>query len=198
VEFLVYSRDAPGAEVLRGDAGLLEEHWSYTDGFADAMIARGQTLASDGETATGSLHVLGLPSVAAATEFVEQEPNNRAGVYAEHGLWVFENLLGRTMWDFTGDAREPRFLVIAHTGHDQTRPPPPRRVPLVALGAELRERLIVFGTLSEPASGDAVGVALALQAPDRDTAVTLLREGGSRLDAFPRIEVHDWEFGGRR
>src|SRR6266496_4841240 len=146
------------------------------DGFADAMIARGPTLASDRETATGSLHVLGLPSVAAATEFVEQEPNNRAGVYAEHGIWVFENLLGRTMWDFTGDAREPRFLVIAHAGHDQSTPVSPRRpVPLVALGAELRERLIVYGTLSEPASGEAVGVALALQAPDRDTAVMLLR-----------------------
>jgi hypothetical protein len=79
VDFLVYSRDAPGAEVLRDDAGLLEEHWSYMDGFADAMIARGPTLASDGETPTGSLHVLGLPSVAAATEFVEPEPNNRAG-----------------------------------------------------------------------------------------------------------------------
>ena len=136
--------------------------------------------------------------MAAATEFVEQEPNNRAGVYAEHGLWVFENLLGRTMWDFAGDAREPRFLVIAHTGHDQTGPLPPRRVPLVALGAELRERLIVFGALGEPGSGDGVGVAIALQAPDRDTAVALLREGGAGLDVFPSIEVRDWEFGGRR
>jgi uncharacterized protein YciI len=198
VDFLVYSRDAPGAEVLRDDAGLLEEHWSYMDGFADAMIARGPTLAPDRETATGSLHVLALPSVAAATEFVEQEPDNRAGVYAEHGLRVFENLLGRTMWDFALDAREPRFLVIAHTSHDQTRALPPRRVPLVALGAELRERLIVYGTLSEPPSGEAVGVALALQAPDRNTAVALLRDGGSGLDAFPSIEVHDWEFGGRR
>jgi len=198
VDFLVYSRDAPGAEVLRGDAGLLEEHWSYMDGFTDTMIARGPTLASDGEMATGSLHVLGLPSVGAATEFVEQEPNNRAGVYAEHSLWVFENLLGHTMWEFAGDAREPRFLVIAHTGHDQTGPVPQRRVPLAAVGAALRERLIVFGTLSEPGSGDAVGVALALHAPDRDTAMALLRESGSRLDVFPSIEVHDWEFGGRR
>jgi uncharacterized protein YciI len=198
VDFFVYSRDAPGAEVLRDDAGLLEEHWSYMDGFGDAMIARGPTLASDRETATGSLHVLGLPSVAAATEFVEQEPNNRAGVYAEHALWLFENLLGRTMWDFTGDAREPRFLVIAHAGHDQSTPVSPRPAPLVALGAELRERLIVYGTLTEPSSREAVGVALALQAPDRDTAVALLRDGRSGLDAFPGIEVHDWEFGGRR
>jgi hypothetical protein len=102
------------------------------------------------------------------------------------------------MWDFAGDAREPRFLVIAHAGHDQTGPLPPRRMPLVALGAELRERLIVFGTMSEPGGGDAVGVAIALQAPDRDTAVALLREGGAGLDAFASIEVHDWEFGGRR
>ena len=69
---------------------------------------------------------------------------------------------------------------------------------LMALGAELRERLIVYGTLSEPPSGEAVGVALALQAPDMNTAVALLRDGGSGLDAFPSIEVHDWEFGGRR
>jgi uncharacterized protein YciI len=140
MDFFVYSRDAPGAEALRNDAGLLEEHWSYMDGFADAMIARGPTLASDRETATGSLHVLGLPSVAAATEFVEQEPNNRAGVYAEHGLWVFENVLGRTMWDFTADAREPRFLVIAHAGHDQSTPVSQRPAPLVAVGAELRKQ----------------------------------------------------------
>jgi uncharacterized protein YciI len=198
MDFFIYSRDAPGTKALRDDAELLEEHWSYMNGFADAMIARGPTLASDRETATGSLHVLGLPSVAAATEFVEQEPNNRAGVYAEHGLWVFENVLGRTMWDFTVDAREPRFLVIAHAGHDQGTPVSPTAVPLVALGAELRERLIVYGTLSEPGSREAVGVALALQAPDRETAVALLREGASGFDVFPSIEVHDWEFGGRR
>ena len=68
----------------------------------------------------------------------------------------------------------------------------------MALGAELRERLIVYGTLSEPARSEAVGIALALQARDRDTAVALLREGGAGLDAFPGIDLHDWEFGGRR
>jgi uncharacterized protein YciI len=84
MDFFVYSRDAPGAEALRDDDDLLERHWSYMDGFADSMIARGPTLASDRQTATGSLYVLGLPTLAAATEFVECEPNNRAGVHAEH------------------------------------------------------------------------------------------------------------------
>jgi len=186
MDFFVYSRDAPGTDALRADDKLLEAHWSYMDGFAETMIARGPTLAPDRETATGSLHVLGLPSVAAATEFVEREPNNRAGVYAEHRIWVFENLLGRTMWEFTRAADEPRFLVIAL---------PVRPVPVERCAAELRERLILYGTLAEPDSADVIGVALALQAPSREAVVPLLESG---LDAFPGMEVHHWEFGGRR
>jgi uncharacterized protein len=199
MDFFVYSRDAPGTEALRDNDDLLEKHWSYMDGFADTMIARGPTLAPDRETPTGSLHVLGLPSVAAATEFVEREPNNRAGIYAEHRIWVFENLLGRTMWEFTTrEGDEPRFLIIAHRGHDQSTPVSARPVPPVALGVELRERLIVYGTVAEPESGEMIGVAVALQAPGRDAVESLLRDGARGLDAFPSIELHDWEFGGRR
>ena len=51
------------------------------DGFAASMIARGPTLDTEREAATGSLHVLGLPSVDAVHEFVEREPNNRAGLF---------------------------------------------------------------------------------------------------------------------
>jgi uncharacterized protein len=195
--FLVYSRDAPGTEALRADDELLEEHWSYMDGFADAMIARGPTLAPDRQMPTGSLHVLDLPSLAAATEFVEHEPNNRAGVYAEHRIWAFQDLLGRTMWDFTGAADEPRFLVIAHSGHDRSTPGSARPVP-PALRGELSERLIIYGALTEPASGEPTGVALALQAPGRNAVDALLGDGAAGLDAFPTVEVHDWEFGGRR
>ena len=187
MDFFVYSRDAPGTETLRADAALLEEHWSYMDEFSDTMIARGPTLGPDRETPTGSLHVLGLPSVAAAREFVEREPNNRAGVYAEHRIWAFDNLLGRTMWEFTLEPDEPLFLVIAHSA----RPSPP------ALGVELRDRLILYGTLAEPESGEMIGVAAALQAPGKDEAEALVRNGVTGLDAFPSIEVHDWEFGGR-
>src|SRR5262245_20490197 len=167
------------------------------DGFADTMIARGPTLAPDRETATGSLHALGLPSAAAATAFVEREPNNRAGVYGEHRICGFENLLGRTMWEFTGAAGEPLFLVIAVARDDRSTPvasPPP---PSASLGAELRERLIVYGALTEPDGPDAVGIAVALQAPGRDEVVPLLRNA-QLVDGFPGIEVHDWEFGGHR
>jgi uncharacterized protein len=198
MDFFVYSRDAREKQALRDDDGLLEEHWSYMDGFADTMIARGPTLAPDRQTPTGSMHVLGLPSVAAATAFVECEPNNRAGLYEEHRIWTFENLLGRTMWEFTRAPDEPRFLVVALASRDRRTPLAAWPVPSAAIGAELRERLIVYGALSEPDGADVIGVAVALQAPGKNAVVPLLRNRATVLDAFFNVEVHDWELGGRR
>ena len=182
MDFFVYSRDAPGTAALRDDDALLERHWSYMDAFAQSMIARGPTLGPDRETATGSLHVLGLPGVEAVHEFVAREPNQRAGLYAEHSLWRFEDLLGRTMWEFPCAAEgEPKFLIIA-----RGRGP----VPLASLSAELRERLILYGALSALDDAAPVGVALAVQARNRDAVGALLEQGGA--------EIHDWDFGGRR
>lgn len=194
LDFFVYSRDAPGTEALRDDDELLEEHWSYMDRFAASMIARGPTFGPDRETVTGSLHVVGLPSLDALHKFVAREPNNRAGVYAEHSVWGFENLLGRTMWEFPGAADEPRFLIIAHT---QGSPETAAR-DRASLSTELRKRLIVYGALRTLDEAALVGLALAVQARDRQAVDTLLDQGRAGLTAFPTIEIHDWEFGGRR
>ncbi len=133
MDFFVYSRDAPNSSSLRDE--LLEAHWSYMDAFAETMVARGPTLAADRETATGSLHVVGLPTVEAANEFVVREPNHQAGVYAEHSVWRFDNLLGRTMWEYEGAGDEPQSkrgpAHFAHmnltlfTGRGRSLPAPP-------------------------------------------------------------------------
>jgi uncharacterized protein len=198
LDVFVYSRDTPGSEALRDDDALLEEHWSYMDRFAASMIARGPTFGADRETVTGSLHVVGLSSVDAVHHFVAREPNNRAGVYAEHSVWRFENLLGRTMWEFPGAADEPKFLIIARRdGTPETaakgRPAPPE-----SLSTELRERLIVYGALATLDDAAPVGVALAVQARDRRAVDPLLDDGRAGLTVFPLVEIHDWEFGGRR
>jgi uncharacterized protein len=197
-DFFVYSRDAPGTGALRDDDELLEEHWSYMDRFAESMIARGPTFAADRATVTGSLHVVGLPSVDAVREFVAREPNNRAGVYAEHSVWRFENLLGRTMWQFAGAVDEPRFLVVAHSHGGPRTAAEGRAVPPESLSTDLRKRLIVYGllrTLDDPAP---VGVGMAVQARDRKAVETLLAHGRVGLTVYPSTEIHDWEFGGRR
>jgi uncharacterized protein YciI len=191
LDVFVYSRDAAGTAALRDDDELRERHWSYMDGFAESMIARGPTFGEDRETVTGSLHVLRLPSVDAAREFVAGEPNNRAGLYAEHSVWRFHNLLGRTMWEFPGDADEPRFLILALAGRGGVGPPE-------RLSDALRERLILYGALATLDDARPIGVALAVQAPDGAAVTALLDEERPGLDGFPDREILAWEFGGRR
>lgn len=98
MEFLCYHRDRPGSLPLRDE--LLEAHWSYMDQYAKEMIARGPTLADDGDTPTGSVHILDLPDPAAARAFAFDEPGYQTGVYRDVLLRRWRNLLGRTMWDF--------------------------------------------------------------------------------------------------
>jgi uncharacterized protein len=175
VNFFVYSRAASSAPHGEHDSALDERHWSYMDRFAEGMIARGPTFDLTRETWTGSLHILELPSVDAAHEFVEREPYNRAGLFGEHLIRRFDNLLGRTMWDSPKAGDDPLFLVIAHADPAPVTP----------------DRLIVYGTLRALDDGSPAGVALALQAPDRAAVESLL--GGA-----PAWEIHAWEFGGRR
>ena len=89
MEFFCSHRDRPGSVTLREE--LLEEHWSYMDRYATAMIAGGLTLDA------GSLHILDLPDPAAARTFAFDEPNYQAGVYRDLLLRRRRGRLERTM-----------------------------------------------------------------------------------------------------
>jgi uncharacterized protein YciI len=67
MEFFCYHRDRYGSVALRDE--LLEEHWSYMDQYGAEMIARGPTFADDGDTPTGSVHIVDLQGSAAARAF---------------------------------------------------------------------------------------------------------------------------------
>ncbi|MGW2071927.1 YciI family protein [Streptomyces sp. NPDC001953] len=182
MEFFCYHRDRPGSVALRHE--LLEEHWSYMDRFAAQLIARGPTFADDGETPTGSVHIVDLPDPAAARAFAFDEPNHQAGVYRDVLLRRWRNLLGRTMWDFPG----------GRTGGD--------RYLVLGLGsgpaADLdvpsdRDGLVAYGPLLSDDAATWLGTAVLLRAPDPDTARAVLTP-----EHYAGIEVHEWEFGGRR
>jgi hypothetical protein len=179
-EYFFYCRDKPGTGELRMQ--LLEAHWSFMDDYADGMIARGPTLTEDGLGATGSLHIVDLPDAAAAQVFAFEEPNFKAGVYAEVLIRRWRNLLGRTMWEFPGSDDASRFLVIAAETDSETE----RR-----LLAEHEARLIVYGELFSDDGSKLVGSALALEAATRDEVEALLP------DSLGRIEILPWRFGGR-
>ncbi|MGZ5374779.1 MAG: YciI family protein [Aeromicrobium sp.] len=196
MDFLIYSRGTPAAAVADDDPELNERHWVYMDGFADGMTARGPTLGTDRQSWTGSLHVVNLPDPDAAREFVAHEPYNQAGLFEEHRTWRFANILGQTMWHFADAEDEPRFLVLAHPANDVAQELSP--VPLADLPPELRERLILYGELRNLNDDEPAGVSLAVQVPTRDALDALLGDARAGLADSHNVEIHDWEFGGRR
>src|SRR6476659_1906630 len=159
MEFLCYHRDRPASLPLRDELG--EEHWSYMDQYAKEMIARGPTLADDGDTPTGSVHILDLPDPAAARAFAFDEPNYQAGAYRDVLLRRWRNLLGRTMWDFPGGrAGGHRYLVLG-LGEGQAAD--------LAVPQD-RDELIAYGPLLSDDAATWLGTAALVRAPDPDAA----------------------------
>ncbi|SEB92603.1 hypothetical protein SAMN04490357_0742 [Streptomyces misionensis] len=182
MEFFCHHRDRPGSFPLRKQ--LLEEHWSYMDLFQKEMIARGPTLAADGETPTGSVHVLDLPDPAAARAFAFDEPGYQAGAYRDVLLRRWRNLLGRTMWEFPGGrAGGDRYLVLG-LGEGEAAD--------LTVPAERGADLIAYGPLLSDDATAWLGTAALLRAPDPAAARALLTE-----DRYAAIEVHAWRPGGR-
>jgi uncharacterized protein YciI len=182
MEFFCYHRDRVGSLPLREELG--EAHWAYMDQYEAELIARGPTFAADGETPTGSVHIVDLPDSAAARAFAFDEPNYQAGVYRDVLLRRWRNLLGRTMWEFPGGRTDGnRYLVIGLGSGPEAD---------LQVRADLEE-LIAYGPLLSD-DGDAwLGTAVLMRAPDAETARAVLSQ-----ERYADIEVHSWEFGGRR
>ncbi|MGW6318128.1 YciI family protein [Streptomyces sp. NPDC055099] len=182
MEFFCYHRDRPGSLALREE--LTQEHWSYMDRYAKELIARGPTFAADGETPTGSVHIVDLPGPAAARAFAFDEPNYQAGAYRDVLVRRWRNLLGRTMWDFAGGRTGGNRYLVLGLGEG---PAADLTLPLD------RDELIAYGPLLSDDGNTWVGTAALLRAPDPDAARSVLT-----ADRYADIEVQDWEFGGRR
>jgi uncharacterized protein len=180
MEFFCYHRDRPGSAALRDE--LLEAHWSFMDRFATRMIARGPTFARDGDTPTGSVHIVDLPDPAAARAFAFDEPNYQAGVYRDVLLRRWRNMLGRTMWDFPGGRSDGNKYLVLGLG---TRPAAHLAVPAG------QDELIAYGPLLSDNGTSWLGTAMLVRAQE-NTARAVLAP-----DHYADIEVHNWQFGGR-
>ncbi|ALO98369.1 hypothetical protein SHL15_7360 [Streptomyces hygroscopicus subsp. limoneus] len=181
MEFLSYHRGRPGSLPLRDE--LREEHWAYMAQYAKEMIARGPTLAADGHTPTGSVHIVDLPDPAAARAFAFDEPNHQAGVYRDVLLRRWRNTLGRTMWDFPGGRTGGNRYLVLGLGSGQAAD--------LAVPSD-RDGLIAYGPLLSDDGATWLGTAALVRAADPDTARALLTP-----DRYDAVEVHNWQFGGR-
>jgi uncharacterized protein YciI len=182
VEFICYHRDRPGSMALREE--LREAHWSYMDRDASMMIARGPTFADDGETLSGSVHIVDLPDPAAARAFAFDEPNYQAGAYRDVLLRRWRNSLDRTMWDFPGGPEDGNRYLVLGLGSGQAAD--------LAVPAAAADELIAYGPLLSDSGSAWLGTAALVRAPDPDTARGVLTQS-----RYADIEVHDWQFGGR-
>ena len=199
VEYFFYCRGRPGTEALA--EALAEAHWSFMDGYAEAMLARGPTLTPDRSRWTGSMHLVDLPDAQAARRFVFQEPFYRAGLYDQVLVRRWGNLLGRTMWDYpTEPGDDRRFLVI---GHGKPGVEAARQGLAAAqrrwLGAPAhRDGVILGGPLLAEDGAGWVGSVLLVQLADR-AAVEAMVAGAPfvRGGLYASVEIHDWQFGGR-
>jgi uncharacterized protein len=197
VEYFFYCRDRPGIGDLRWD--LAEAHWSFMDRYADAMIARGPTLADDGESVTGSMHLVDLPDAGAAQKFAYEEPYCKAGVFEEVLIRRWGNMLGRTMWDFRGSGG-CRFLIIGHGAPEAGA----RRAGLrgqqlgyLAAGG-YRDGLIACGPLLSDSGTEWLGTAMLVELEDRTAAEAMMADGPyARAGLYEEVEIHNWRFGGR-
>jgi uncharacterized protein len=199
VEYFFYCRGRPGTEALAEE--LAEAHWSFMDGYATAMIARGPTLTPDRGTWTGSLHIVDLPDAEAAQAFAFQEPFYRAGVYSEVLVHRWRNRLGRTMWDYPAEPGEDRrFLVLGHgrpgVAADRQALEAVQRRWFGEPGR--RDRFILRGPLLADDGAGWLGSAWLVQLPDR-AAVAAMLAGAPyvRGGLYASVEIHDWQFGGR-
>jgi uncharacterized protein len=196
MEFFFYCRDRRGAE------GLLEEfaeaHWSFMDGYADAMIARGPTVDAN-DAHTGSMHIVDLPDLEAAHVFAFEEPYFKAGVYADVLMHRWRNALGRTMWDFEGDADDHgRFLIIGHGRPDASA----ARDTLVEDHRRyldsFSEHFIARGPLMSDDGVEWVGSAMLVELGSHTAVEAMLAsEPYSRAGLYENVEIHDWRIGGR-
>ena len=199
MEYFIYCRDKPGA------GGILEElaeaHWSFMDGYADAMIARGPTLTPDRTRHTGSMHIIDLADDDAAHAFAFEEPYFKAGVYAQVLIRRWVNELGRTMWDFRSETPDhPRFLFIGlvRAGASSLANSLLEEHRRYLVDGRYEERIIQRGPLLSDHGTGWVGSIVLVELPSR-AAVEAMVSGDPYASAglYSSVEIHDWEFGGR-
>lgn len=199
MEFFFYCRDKPDSGALRKK--VVEEHWSFMDAYASAFVARGPTLAEDGVTQTGSMHIVDLPGPDDARVFAYDEPNYKAGVYRDVFVSRWRNVLGRTMWEFKGDPdHNKRFLIVAHgkPGVNEIRGRLKEARHSYFIDKGYQDHFIVRGPLLSEDGMQWVGSAMMIELPDRAAVKAMLADDPYiRAGLYDSVDIHLWRFGGR-
>ena len=167
------------------------------DRFADRLVARGPTLSADGETHTGSVHIVSAADLVDANRFASDEPYAQAGLYSSVTVTPWQNGLGGSMWDHPAPSPEvASTLVLARWSHHSFDPASDEtHWQSLTHGASL-EGWIFGGLLLTADQRGSVGLVFAT---DFDVADTARRVASLPVaETATSITCQRWCRGGRR
>jgi uncharacterized protein YciI len=146
----------------------------------------------------GSMHIVELPDAETAQVFAHEDPLAIGGVFASIAVRRFENLAGRTMWQFAGDGTKKRFLFV---GERDAATPAPVKAAISAQGdwlghGEAAANMIVFGSLLGTDGATWEGTVMLLEAADLAEAQAI-PAADPLAGHYTRRALHPWRFGGQ-
>lgn len=78
--WLIVSNDNENGPRIRADQAVMDAHWAYELANRDVILCAGSLRTDDGQTKTGSVLLLDLPTRAAAETFFANDPATKAGM----------------------------------------------------------------------------------------------------------------------
>jgi len=94
--WLIVSNDNENGPRIRADGAIMDAHWAYELAHRDVILCAGSLRTDDGQTKTGSMLLLDLPTREAAEAFFANDPATKAGLRgATEFRWLNVAILDR-------------------------------------------------------------------------------------------------------
>ncbi len=176
-----------------------EAHWAYFDDHRDHFIARGATQTDDLTRTLSSVLFMEFEGWDEVRHFLDNEPNNRDGVYGEVRIRRWSHALGRTQRDFPRKKDQVCWYIrgFGKPGSND------RRNELVEahlayFAAYDAENFIVRGGVLDDAGASWEGSANLIALPSRNHVEAFLSEEPFYTNGlYDAVLVERYKFGGR-
>ena len=195
--FHVQLTDDPAVPEKRAQSR--DAHWDYFFAYDDHFIARGATTSDDGETLQSSVIWVEFDDWDAVHNFVDNEPNNKNGVYGEVIIRRWRNGLGKRQRDFPRRDGQVYWYV---RGYDKPGSSDHREEIVAAQREFLKpydETVIVTrGPVMDDAGEKWQGSANLICMPSREELQAFMDDWPyCQAGLYERVHVERYRFGGR-
>ena len=176
-----------------------DAHWQYFDDHVDHFIARGATRSDDNTTFISSVIFVDFPDWDAVRDFVDNEPNNKNGVYKEAIIRRWGNPLGKLQRNYV---RRDDLIPWYFRGYGKPGAHAQRMELLDAHSAYFKpyndEHFIVRGGVMGDDGEEWQGSANLICLPSRDDMMAFVEnEPFYKNGLYESVRIERYGFGGR-